>query len=267
MEQGCLNVMAIILIYQHEHISPRFLGAIMYVNKGVVQEVLMGGNLRIERQKGLVLAQEVLALLTGCYLRAEIAGSIRRQKAYVGDAEIVLHVGKDETLNTMCDKLASRGTFEKRRKTNGSLLSWGARYKAVNFKGFAVDLFIVRPDRQWGPTMVLRTGPHEANELLVTQRQKRGILANDLYWQDGSIWQLTAMDKTGGAPMRLDTPEETDVFNACGLPYIEPPDRTAELYTQLAGSVQAVMRGFEPPPEPKQLNLFGDEAPQHPVYD
>lgn len=188
-------------------------------------------------------ALQAQALLAGACSRIQIAGSIRRQKDMVKDIEIVCAPLSEIALYRRCDELLRLGLFQKRKNSRGHTIAWGNRFRAVWFKpnlsesvelanGFIpLDLFIVLPDRQWGPTMLIRTGPGDANQALVTAEWMKnsngdqGVLPPGMKFQDGAILR-------GG--VELDTPEEWDVFSALGLPYISPLDRSVEMYQRWA---------------------------------
>ncbi len=188
---------------------------------------------------GLQLALDLIALLAGSYRRAALAGSLRRGKAEVGDVELVLAPlfdGAANLLDQRFEQLLAEQVVEKRLNRLDRPIAWGngkdpSRFKALLFRGVPVDLFVVQPDRQWGPTMVIRTGPGRANKALVatvgtrTDEGDPGVLPPGLKFLDGAVVRFDQL---------LDTPEEEDVFAACGLPYLAPPERTAERYAEAA---------------------------------
>jgi DNA polymerase/3'-5' exonuclease PolX len=186
------------------------------------------------------LVLEVMSLLTDVCDRLHIAGSLRRCKQQAGDIELVMtprYAGDLNLLELRCEDLLRCKVVEKRLNKNGHTIAWGkagesSRYKAVVYKGRAVDLFIVLPDRQWGPTFLIRSGPDRANRVLVTAEGVRtrdyndlGILPEGMAFNEGAVWS---------GMMRLDTPEEADVYAALGLPYIQPYARSVGMY-QLLG--------------------------------
>lgn len=187
----------------------------------------------------LAVALEVRGLLALACTRIAIAGSVRRGKALVGDIEIVAQPAGG-LLHRQLDALLARGDLAQRRKSTGALLAWGERYRAAVYRGVALDVFIVLPDRPWGVTYLLRTGPGEANEALVTTRGSvtrhgvRGVLPVGMRMVDGALWR---------AGVRLETPEEIDVFAAVGLPYIVPPSRSAAVYDRWAETGRTVPVG------------------------
>lgn len=192
-------------------------------------------------------ALEVIDLLAPYATRITIGGSIRRGKASVGDMEIIcqsdvqdlpvgrkgfIKVPKTPAISWICERLNEEGVFDKRLNINGKPIAWAKeRYKAAVYKGIALDIFIVTPPRQWGVIHLIRTGPGDANEVLVTQQGRRttqgdtGILPAHLKFEDGQLWQNGTV---------LETPEESDVFKALLFPYIPPPNRDVYRYQRAA---------------------------------
>ncbi len=203
----------------------------------------------------LALALEVAGLIGGACDRVAIAGSLRRMKPVVKDIELVVQPsyrpvwnGLWNELDAWCETLLKRGTLQKRLNARGHTIAWGkewttaerngdempppgSRFKAAIYKGVPVDIFIVLRDRQFAPTLLIRTGPNEANQALVTpsgvvnQNGIRGVLPSGMRFDEGAVWQ---------DGRKLDTPTERSVFAACGLPYVSPHLRTMEIYQQWA---------------------------------
>ncbi len=180
---------------------------------------------------GINVAWEVIALLADLCERIMVGGSLRRGKARVGDVEIILRPRHAAAFKNRCERLLASGRFAFRHNKNGVRIAWGERYRAVLCQGFPVDLFIVQPDRQWGPTCLIRTGGNAANQVLVTSEGRRttlgdiGVLPPGMKFEDGVVWR-------GGTP--LDTPTERSVFEACRLPWIEPGLRSVDMYQSCA---------------------------------
>jgi DNA polymerase/3'-5' exonuclease PolX len=220
----------------------------------------MNDKLQHAAADALRVALRLMTLLTDDCTRLQIAGSLRRGKAAVGDVELVAApryrpspAGEQNLLDMRLQQMIDLGLVKPRLKTNGALLAWGgtwsarqmagqdappagSRYKAFWYDGLPVDIFIVLPDRQWGPTLLLRTGPGDANQVLMTERGRltrngdRGICPPEVKWIDAALYREGAL---------LHTPDERSVFAACGLPYIEPHDRDAGTYHQLAYAEKA----------------------------
>lgn len=195
----------------------------------------MSGETKYPAGQMLTKALSFMSLIVDVCERLQIGGSLRREKPLVGDIELIAIPKFKSHLNLLevrCADLLRVGYVTKRLNKNGVPIAWGqpgkpSREKAVVFSGVPLDLFIVLPDRQWGPTFLIRTGPGDANEALVTQdgivnqHGIRGTLPEYLAFRDGSIWR---------GDERLDTPEEADVFDALGMPYIPPNERSIQAY-------------------------------------
>jgi DNA polymerase/3'-5' exonuclease PolX len=206
----------------------------------------MSQDLRIPLDDARQLCNEVIAMLDGTYTRIEYGGSVRRGKALVGDLELIAQVdrdGFDIRIDRRCVEAAQAGLLGKRMNKAGKAQAWGARYKAIAYQGLPLDLWIVRPDRQWGPTAVLRTGPGELNQMLVTQRGYKsqgylpGLCPRSLVWRDGGLYRLPEAAERPGeyAPLpirsyRVDAETEEDVFALMGLPCLPPEERKPEAY-------------------------------------
>lgn len=195
----------------------------------------MSGETKYPAGMMLVKALSFMSLIVDVCERVQIGGSLRREKPLVGDIEIVAmpkFKGKLNLLDVRCADLLRVNTVSKRLNKNGAPIAWGqegkpTRYRAMLYDGLPLDLFIVLPDRQWGPTFLIRTGPGDANEALVTedgvinQHGIRGTLPDYLAFREGGIWRGDEL---------LNTPEEADVFHAVGMPYVDPTERSVEKY-------------------------------------
>jgi len=199
---------------------------------------------RVPWDWGMTVATELISALARYCVRLTVAGSLRRGRERVRDIELVAMPafnGEINLLDGWCNKWQEDQVFRKRLKSNGALLAWGSRFKAFTYQGMAVDLFIVLPDREWGPTYLLRTGPNLANQALVTREGMtspdgaQGICPSDIRWEKGALVQ---------DGYQVTTPEEVDVFRAYSLPWIAPPLRDARYYrTAQSVSRQARRRG------------------------
>lgn len=192
----------------------------------------MSAGPRIPLATAEQFAAEVVRLLAPAEpLRIEIAGSVRRRARDVGDIEIVAQA-KDDRIDLLCDDLVHRGVFgEPRLKVTGARVSWGARFKATTFEGVKLDIFIVRPTDCWGVQYLLRTGSGDANKCLVTSRRFGGCMPAGTRMAEGWLWRDN---------QRLHTPEESDVYRAVGLPWVDPSARTPRTYLDLLASTPAV---------------------------
>jgi len=166
----------------------------------------------------------------GC-VRIEIAGSLRRRKPEVHDIEIVAIPkvgtvsgadlwGTEEPINWLDDRVGSaiaarwlmpRAVTEHRSDgTTRVGTRMGSAYKALEYGGLPVDLFITDADR-WGCIFALRTGPGDWNTRLVTDCKR--------YFRSVAGGRVLHFGKP------VPTPEEEDFFRALGVAWLDPWDR------------------------------------------
>lgn len=163
-----------------------------------------------------VLAQGLGNQLRSYCRRIEIAGSIRRGKNEVGDIEIVAvpYFGDDLFGNSTGDSKLNSVDWP----TFGKVIKNGNKYKQIELhEGITLDLFIVTPPAQFGVVFLIRTGPAEFSRKLVTPRNQGGLMPSNYKVKDGAVWSHNHI---------IETPEESDVFDLFGLPYVEPELRT-----------------------------------------
>ena len=168
------------------------------------------------------LAGKVTAALEPGCLRCEVAGSIRRAKAEVGDIEIVCIPRPivdlfGDPIGSLLDRILAT-LAEEGRLIRGD--KNGQKYKTFfipSVPGLKLDLFITTPEC-WGVNFTIRTGPAEFSQQIVTQKNKGGLLPSDLNVAGARVWR--------GAEV-LATPEEKDFFELVGGPgwWLEPGER------------------------------------------
>jgi len=151
------------------------------------------------------IAQRVIAVLAPHCERIEIAGSIRRRKPEVGDIEIVASPKIITDLFGQPIEEHELDTFD--FSSIGTLEMGGHKYKKIALtEGPQLEILI-------------RTGPAEYSHSFVTPKMYGGLLPSPLRVKDGAIWKNELLP--------LETPEESDVYNLLGLPYVEPWERAA----------------------------------------
>ena len=174
---------------------------------------------QVSYQAALAVAQALEAQLRPACERVLIAGSLRRQRAEIGDIELVvlprmrpvedmfgMIVGHVSALDDALAGLAP--TFRKN----------GEKFKQFDFEHLPIDLFIASPET-WGCIATIRTGSSDFSHWLVSPRRAGGGCPSHLSFRDGRIVA------NGGAAIA--TPEERDVFAALELPWVEPAERAA----------------------------------------
>ena len=206
------------------------------------------------------LARILARRLAPACARLEVAGSIRRGKAWVKDVELVAipRAGELDALLARLERegdeggrriYRSRAALEERLAGMGlpfvhvpDVRRWGERYKRFYVWSsrqhgiVAVDLFLATRDN-WGAIFAIRTGPGDFSQALVTHLKSRTPYRQ----QDGQV----VVQATGAV---VPVPEEADYFALAGLPVIPPERRTvAELRRALAEARRAGMRPAPPP--------------------
>ncbi len=137
--------------------------------------------------------------------RVAAAGSFRRRKETVGDVDIVV-VGKET--KEVADAVAMLPIVARVIAHGGTKVSFDLR------SGLRVDVRFVAPD-QWGAALLYFTGDKEHNIAL----RKRAI-------QKG--WKLNEYGLFAGEKVIADR-EEEEIYEALGLPFVEPTKRTGML--------------------------------------
>jgi len=174
------------------------------------------------------IAAELLSYLGDFTERIEIAGSIRRKKAEVGDIELLYipMIGEEDSgdlLGTLVAvnyfdlalaALEDSGVLERRRNIKGSEM-FGEKNKLMRHvqSGIPVDLFSTT-DESWFNYLVSRTGGRESNMAVATEALKRGLR-----------WNPYGAGFTKGDGGIIPVHSEAQVFNTVGMPYLPPEER------------------------------------------
>lgn len=176
-----------------------------------------------------VIAAELIAHLGDFAEKIEIAGSIRRKKAQVGDIELLYIpimgeqdsgdlLGTLEPINYFdlaLNTLEEAGILERRINIKGSE-TFGEKNKLMRHveSGIPVDFFATN-EASWHNYLVCRTGGAESNKAIATAALQRGIKWNPygagFTKKDGGIIPVYA---------------ESQAFTFVGLPYLQPDERS-----------------------------------------
>lgn len=189
--------------------------------------------------------------------RWEVAGSVRRGRAQVGDVDHVVvprYEARDggglfggdgdvERVNLLwqaLDGLVDTGLpadcletgdagerWEVRKAVRdtkaGPRMCWGDRQRAVFFRGYEHELFVSEPEAL-GIAMLIRTGPADFSRYVVTELRKHGYRA-----EGGRVVRMIGGDYAGvieaGEPEVVEVRDERAVFDLIGMSYREPGDR------------------------------------------
>lgn len=178
---------------------------------------------QMSRAKALTMTQALVRELTPVCERLLITGSLRRGRATVGDIELVVIPKMEPVLDMFGIPIEHRSLLDGRLAQLALTFSKnGPKYKQFSWSGMPVDLFVQVEPATWGMNATIRTGSQAFSEWLVTARQYGGGLPAPIISQDARLWDGTTA---------LDTPEEFDVFQVLGLPWVAPQDRTAAMPT------------------------------------
>lgn len=159
------------------------------------------GNLMTLDEARLEAAMVVESLGFYCS-RIEVAGSVRRERPYPRDIEVVCiveprHIREFKETVDRLEKIRGEATgrYTRRRLPSGAEL----------------DLFMVRPEN-WGLQFAIRTGSADfSHRVLACGWVKAGYKSED------------GMLHRNGIPVPVY--EERDLFKLIGFPWLEPRDR------------------------------------------
>jgi DNA polymerase/3'-5' exonuclease PolX len=194
------------------------------------------------------LAQALLEQLASACVRIEIAGSVRRGKPDPHDLDLVaIPMLGEFTVRNLCGEVTAAYTIHHLDDTLGTLIQageWeydpdlkrdGPKYKRLRHVGTPVccDLSIT-DSRRWGMKVTLRTGPADFSKALVSGAHRRGMFVSDglLHAHTpryNDKRRVLPCPQGETCPFIRETPEEIDVFDALGIPWIEPGKRNANL--------------------------------------
>lgn len=177
------------------------------------------------------IAHDLVQRLRPYCQRIEIAGSLRRGKAEIGDIEIMaipcpVRVRFDGLIKSpyQLDWVLE----ERVRQQRIVLVRNGPRQKSFHFNlkdvgQVDVELWLQPDPQTWGCNFMIRTGSADFSKWMVTSQGWGGAMPMGLRFAEGRLWQ---------GDVALPTPEEADVFDALGLAWIPPQERKAGRWGQ-----------------------------------
>lgn len=156
------------------------------------------------------IAESILKELSPHCERIEIAGSIRREKDFVKDIELVA-IPKPYQTGLFEDGLAS--VVNQWTKVKGEMEYGKCKYtQRILPSGIKLDLFFATP-KNWGLIFAIRTGSADySHKVLATKWVQKGYKS-----VDGNL--------TLNGGRTISVYEEQDLFRLLGLPYVEPKFR------------------------------------------
>lgn len=183
---------------------------------------------RFSRHIALTAANEIVKILTPVCERVIVAGSLRRGKQWVGDAEI-LYIGQRVTRpkngdmfaeETVClaqlaiAELLADGVIAKRPNKIGGT-TWGDQNKlALHVRsGLPVDLFSATEENWWN-YLICRTGSASHNVHIAARAKQLG-------W----TWNPYGRGFTGDGGKTYAVQSEGDLFRFLNMQFVDPQDR------------------------------------------
>jgi DNA polymerase/3'-5' exonuclease PolX len=166
----------------------------------------MSGEIKYPYATAYKIALEVLEQLKPHCERIEIAGSVRRKKAEVGDIEIVA-IPKPYKIGLFQTGIAT--VVNQWQKVKGEL---PCKYtQRILPSGIKLDLFFAE-EGNWGSVFAIRTGSADySHKVLANGWVRQGFKSEGGYlFRDGERYEVR---------------EEKDLFKLIGVPYVEPEDR------------------------------------------
>lgn len=177
---------------------------------------------------------ELVELLRPACERIEIAGSVRRGKPEVHDAEVVIIPTPD--LLPLTDTLIEWGKAQYALYGTKRTKSWGSLRRGLIFNGVMCELYMTNED-SWGYQYWLRTGPGDANTYIMKWLNmpyvKAPVRFRDGYGWYSRNWRHDGKGWVADDKRRLRIASEEDLFAVLGMPFIPPSERTEAMYKKL----------------------------------
>jgi DNA polymerase/3'-5' exonuclease PolX len=190
----------------------------------------MSDKPQFERGEAIKIANSIVAQIIEKTERCVIAGSIRRRKPYVGDAE-VLYVPKMfpgiaadmfsappmlDAVTPWLEAMLAENVLSKRLNKLGNVSAWGPENKlAVHVaSGLPVDFFATTIEN-FNVALVIRTGGKAMNLMLTTGANKLNRTLN--------AYGCGITDRKTGEVIKATSEEH--LFDLCGCKYLPPEKR------------------------------------------
>jgi len=158
----------------------------------------------VRRADAILYAKACKSLLAPFCATVQVAGSLRRQAPVIGDLDFVLVLAPGVGPTDLPE-------------TQG-----GARRRRMQVGPLRVDLLLAQP-ACWGAALLSATGPWWLNISQRAHAKRRGLRLNEY-----GLWGL---DPSTGLPLPGSIAGQTEqgVYDALGLPWLEPAERGAHV--------------------------------------
>lgn len=163
----------------------------------------------MELQKAKAIAEELKSLLEPACERIAVAGSIRRQKPFVRDIDIVLIP-------------ANQGQLLYRLQQLGQIKSGKSKLIRVEpcKYGIPLDVYVATPEI-WATLLLIRTGSTRHNVRLCSLAKGKSM---KLHADGTGLFRIEAQG-CEGVEVRIAGDTEESIFEALGMQYKEPWER------------------------------------------
>lgn len=188
----------------------------------------MSDGKKVAYQDAMAYAQLLVERLGVHFERLEIAGSLRRKRAMVGDIELVGILKEEKRgLFGLVERTSVEAVIDHMYSMGYRTIKAGEKYvqfaRSVPQLGsnndeaerLNVDLFICTPEN-WGGILMIRTGSAAFSRKMMTRASLGGWCPDDMRFMDGRLWRYG---------VAIDVPEEADLFREMGLAYVRPEER------------------------------------------
>jgi DNA polymerase (family 10) len=168
-----------------------------------------------------VLAEKICEVLQPFCERAEVAGSIRREKPEVNDIDVVALPKAVDLPGGLCGIVKVDPSTVWKNLIPGALIKIGFDIEAsgpellrfaFHLNGFQLDLYRARPGT-WGVILLVRTGSKEHNVKLCGLAKSKGYKLSAAHGVLDCYGEVIAAST------------EEAIFKSLGLAFVEPKDR------------------------------------------
>lgn len=172
----------------------------------------------------LAKARALVQVITPACERVLIAGSLRRRQATIGDLELVV-IPRMRPVRDLFDQPAGAVSLLDECLAGLGLhfTKAGPKYKQFGWEGMTCDLFICTPET-WAVNATLRTGCAAFSHWLVTPVRQGGAKPGHMEFKDGRLSEAGRV---------LDVQTEEELFQALGVRWLAPEERTEARAAQL----------------------------------
>lgn len=196
-----------------------------------IEMVRKGVNERTEWEEADRLTSELRLRLQNLpeTIRVEPAGSFRREEDTVGDVDILVASDDHEAVFDCAEEVASE------------VLMRGNTKMTLRIDTLQVDIRVV-PEKSFGAALMYFTGSTGFNTEMRKWCKKHGLTLNEY-----GLYTFHREDSEMIKDERTASETEEEIFDALGLPFVEPQNRSEETMKELVNDA-------EEPPVLKKVN-------------